>query len=209
MSDDPENDDPPEQTSGSSSSRMSEEDYDSACDLYERGDLSISELSDKFSVSRQALYKRFKSGGIVKGSKATLAEVKKVVDRFADLRGDFIEETRIQGYQALRQVQLLARKTVLDQAKRASLPGSTDRIGDVDDDMKTLGRLNKILVDNIAASLGVLRADDHVDSDDLPSLSIEDLTDQDVLDHHISTGALDENATIEDLNLENIDPDDD
>lgn len=182
--------------------RISDTAYTEMVKLYERGDAGISELAEKFKVSRQSIYKRFKSDGIEKGSKSSVVEAEKIVESFVDRRSAWIEETRFQGYQALRQVQLMARKVAIDAQKAGA------RVGTVDDDMKTLGRLHKILCDNVLVSLKVLRADEHIDEDNLPTLTIEDLTSEEILDHHKLTGAMDENATIEDMLRENLEEED-
>lgn len=182
--------------------RISDTAYTEMVKLYERGDAGISELAEKFKVSRQSIYKRFKSDGIEKGSKSSVVEAEKIVESFVDRRSAWIEETRFQGYQALRQVQLMARKVAIDAQKAGA------RVGTVDDDMKTLGRLHKILCDNVLVSLKVLRADEHIDEDNLPTLTIEDLTSEEILDHHKLTGAMDESATIEDMLRENLEEED-
>jgi hypothetical protein len=191
----------------SGSGRMSSADFAEARELYELGKASLGELADTYGVSRQALSKRFKAAGAVKDSRkdeiaavagaaaksASAATAAAIAERFTDRRADWIEETRIQGYQALKSVKILAHKTLMD-AHRSGVSVST-----VDEDMKTFARLNKILVDNIAASLDLLQAHEHVDEEDLPTLIIEDLTDDEILRHHISTGALPEDTTIEEM----------
>jgi predicted DNA binding protein len=175
-------------------------------ELYELGKAGLAEIASKYGVTRQALSKRLKAVGAVKGSRAhELAAAVKVAavtssvatiaasERFADRRAAWIEDTRIQGVQALKQAQLIARKIVADQL-RATAP-----LAAKDEELKTLQRFNKILVDNIAAQIALLQADDHVDPTALPSLRIEDLTDDDILDHHKNIGALPDDATLQDL----------
>lgn len=182
--------------------RLSDADFASARELYELGKAGIAELADEFGVSRQTLSKRFKDVGAVKGSRAheltqaATQAVKATVERFADSRAQWIEETRVDGLKALKQARLIGQKIVVETMKKG------DPLGTVDDDLKALSRLNKILIDNLGASLNILKANEHVDDADLPTLTLEDLTDSDILNHHISTGALPEDATIEDLNLE-------
>lgn len=187
--------------------RMTGADFAEARELYELGKATLGELADTYGVSRQALSKRFKAAGVVKDSRkdeiaavassaaksATGASVTATVERFTDRRADWIEETRINGFQALKQTQMIARKLVLDAVKAGN------PVSSVDDDLKAMGRLNKILVDNIAASLDLLQAHEHVDEEDLPTLVIEDLTDEEILRHHIATGALPEDTTVEEM----------
>lgn len=180
--------------------RLTDSEFAAAKELYELGKAGIAELAADFGVSRQTLSKRFSSAGVVKGSRAheiagaAGAAQKATVERFAERRSELIEETRITGLAALKQARLIGQKIVVDQMK-ARKP-----LGEVDDDLKALGRFNKVLIDNIDASLRILKSDEHIDEEDLPILTIEDLTDQNILDHHKSTGALDQDATIEDIN---------
>ena len=187
---------------GPSPKRLTDEEFAAAKELYELGKSKIFELAAEFGVSRQALSRRFKDHGVIGGSRAhelnqaTAVAQKAIVERFAERRAELIEETRMSGITALKQARLIAQKIIVDQM-RATLP-----LGQVDDDLKAIGRLNKILVDNITTSLAILQADEHIDEADLPILTIEDLTDNDILEHHKSTGALDADATFADLNLE-------
>lgn len=191
-------------TTSGSKRRFTDADFETARELYELGKAGIAELALDFGVSRQTLSKRLKDAGAIKGSRAhevgaaAGAAAKATVERFADRRAEWIEETRLQGLAALKQARLIGQKIVVDTVKAGN------SLATVDDDLKALGRFNKILIDNIGKSLEVLRADEHIDEDDLPILTIEDLTDEDILNHHKSTGALDEDATIEDLNLHEV-----
>ncbi len=184
--------------------RLSDAEFETAKELYELGKAGIAELANEFGVSRQTISRKLKDAGSVKGSRAhevaaaAGAAVKATVERFADRRAEWIEETRLQGLAALKQARLIGQKLVVDTVKAG---GS---LATVDDDLKALGRFNKILIDSVSKSLEILRADEHIDEDDLPILTIEDLTDEDILSHHISTGALDEDATVDDLNLHDL-----
>lgn len=182
---------------------LSDAEYRSIVDAYERGLESLSDLAARYKISRQALYKRFQKDKIVRGSKAAVVEAEREVERFLERRSVWIEETRVEGFKALKQVQMISRKIVLDQVKK-SLP-----IGDVDVDLRAIGRLNKILCDNIVTSLQVLEADKNVDEKTLPMLVVEDLTDEEILQHHKSTGAMDEDATLDDLLRESLEDEED
>lgn len=190
------------EVSGSTWKRMTESEFATARELYELGKATIAELAKEFGVSRQTLSKRFSDLGVVKGSRAhelttaSTAAQKAVLERFAEKRAEMIEETRMTGYQAYKQARMIAQKIAFDQLKK------NQPLGDVDADLRAAGRLNKIIIDNVNAALALLNADEHIDEADLPVLTIEDLTAEDILNHHKSTGALDEDATIEDINLE-------
>jgi transcriptional regulator with XRE-family HTH domain len=194
--------------------RMSDADFAEAKELYELGKAGLSELADQFGVSRQALSQRLKSAGAVKGSRAheVAAAAKKAVtgaagssaaataERFADKRGEWIEETRITGFRQLKLARQLAQKVVQDALSAGRSIATTD------DELKAVMRLNKILCDNIESTLNLLEADKHVDQNDLPSLNIEDLTNEDILKHHIGTGALPEGSTVDDMLADEADP---
>ena len=184
-----------EEAPKSTGKRLTDAEYDAAKELYERGETSLADIAVKFGITRQALWQRFSKDKIVRGSKSKVVEAEKAVENFVNNRSQWIEETRFQGYQALKQVQLVARKIAMDQLKKT--PPAP--MSEVDGDLRAIGRLNKILVDNIGMSLNILQADRHVEENNLPQLLVEDLTDEDILNHHKSTGVLDPDATVEDM----------
>ncbi|SOC90009.1 hypothetical protein SAMN05216358_0025 [Rhizobium sp. AN5] len=200
--------------SGNSGRRLTDAEFAEARELYELGKAGLVELADQYGISRQALSDRFKRAGSKKAMRAhevaaairkaatasTSAAATATIERFADRRSDWIEETRINGYNQLKLARGLAQKAIKD-AMAAGRP-----IASADDDLKAVMRLNKILCDNIEHTLHLLEADKHVDQNDLPTLNIEDLTDEDILKHHIGTGALPEDATVEDMLAEEQPP---
>jgi len=193
--------------SGSSGKRLTDAEFAEAKELYELGKAGLTDLADQFGVTRQALSARLKNAGAVKGSRAheVAAATKKAatsapgaaaagaIERFSDKRGEWIEETRINGFRQLKLARQLAQKVIQDTIA-AGRP-----VAAADDDLKAVMRLNKILCDNIEHTLNLLEADKHVDENDLPTLNIEDLTNEDILKHHVGTGALPEGATVEDM----------
>ncbi|SCW95622.1 hypothetical protein [Ancylobacter rudongensis] len=193
--------------------RLTDAEFAEIRELYELGKAGLSELATTYKISRQTLSRRFKDVGAKKGSRAheLAAAAKKAavaatgvsagatIERFADRRAEWIEETRMNGYQALKEARLIGRK-IMSENLRATPPRP---MAHIDDDLKALARYNKLLIDNIAASIELLQANDHVDETTLPSLSIEDLTDDDILEHHKNIGALPEDATVADMLAEN------
>ncbi|MGV1754844.1 hypothetical protein [Agrobacterium sp. CG674] len=193
--------------------RLSDADFAEIRELYELGKSGITDLSETYGVSRQALSRRFKKAGVTRGSRAhevaaatktavasaPSASTAAAIERFADKRADWIEETRLNGVAALKQASMIARKIVLDNLKAGNA------MAVVDDDLKAVQRFNKILVDNIGAALNLLRANDHTDEEDLPSLTLEDLTNEEILNHHKATGAMPEDSTVEDMLAESAD----
>jgi hypothetical protein len=188
----------PEETDDGSekSFRLSDAQWADIKELYETGQSGVVEIADKYGVTRQNLSRRFKAEGLVKNSRAPaspIEELPPLPTRFVDKRPEWIEETKIEGYKIISQAFLLARKIVSDAVK------AKKDLGTIDDDLRALGRYHKILVDNVAARLSLLEAAEYVDEEDLPELHIEDLTQDEILQHHKNTGAIDENATIEDM----------
>lgn len=190
--------------------RFSDADFAAARELYELGKAGIAELAEDFGVSRQTLSKRLKDAGSVRGSRAheltqaAGAAAKAVAERFTEGRAQWIEETRIEGLKSLKQVRMIGQKILVEEVRRSSGTGGPTSLAGVDDDLRALGRMNKILIENLGAALNILKADEHVDDDDLPTLTVADLTDTDILNHHIATGVLPEDATVEDLNSEDL-----
>lgn len=188
-----------EETSGSTGKRLTEEEFQTARDLYERGLRSLIEIAKDLGISRQALSKRFKTAGVTKGSRAaevTAAGHKAAVaaaERYSDKRAGWIEETRMTAVNVLKQSLLLARHTVMENVKASKSPAV------IDQDLKALARYNRIVIENVEATLRVLNADEYVDESNIPSLIVEDLTNEDILKHHKSIGALPPEATAEDL----------
>lgn len=192
---------------GSTVKRLTDAEFAEVKELYELGKAGLTELADQYGVTRQALSQRLKNAGAVKGSRAheAAAAVKKAVtgapsaagahaaERFVDKRGEWIEETRITGFRQLKLARSLAQKVIQD----AIAAGRS--VATADDELKAVMRLNKILCDNLEHTLHLLEADKHVDENDLPTLNIEDLTNEDILRHHIGTGALPEDSTVEDM----------
>lgn len=179
--------------------------YEVAREKYETGLADMVEIAMELGVSRQAVHSRFKKDGVVKGSKIAAIktaaaeavakaaiEATVVTESYASRREAWIEETRVNGYTALKQTQLMARKIVADQVR------SGGALAAIDDNLKTVQRLSKILTENIDAQLKLLNAGTDTGKG-APKLLIEDLTDEEVLEHHIMTGALPEDATLADL----------
>lgn len=179
--------------------KLSEEQWTEACRMYEVDDAKLVDIADKFSITRQALSARFKTNGIIRGSKVPKPEAPAArVDRFIDQREKWIEETRVEGYTALRQASLVMRKIFAEQIKTSSASGKTS-VAAIEDEVRTMNRLIKGTSENMESRLKMLNADEHMDEDDLPALSVEDITDEEILEHHKSTGAFDESMTIEEM----------
>lgn len=189
-----------EETNDPGFKQLSDDEFRAARERYEVRNESLASIAADLGVTRQALSKRFIAVGAKKGCRASEYDAEKAqkasVERFSARRAEIIEETRMTGISSLKQTRLIAQKIAVD-AMKAQRPLSS-----VDDDLRAVGRLNKILVDNLTTSLAILQADEHIDEADLPVLTVEDLTDEDILNHHKSTGALGEDATLDDINTD-------
>lgn len=202
--------DPQQEDENKSGRRLTDAQWAEIVEAYELGTKNIVDLAKEYDVSRQNLSKRFKANGIQGGSRAH--ELKQAANeaaksqaaravRFADRRDEFIEETRMQGYAALKQAQMLAAKLVIDaHTSRLSMAS-------IDDDMKALRRYQALLSDNIKTRLNdILGADKNTDLEDLPSLEVLDLTPEEVIEHHREIGALDDDTDIDEL-MKSVDQD--
>lgn len=196
-------DDKENKTADTKGDRLTDSEFAAAKERYELGTDNLIDLAAEFGVSRQALSGRFKRNGVVKGSrveeiaKAAAEEAKKnavASVRFAEKKAEWIEETRVQGVQALKQARLIGQKMVIDQMK-----SKAPNLESIEGSIKAIARHSKMLTDNIESSLRILQADEYTDPEDLPNLLIEDLTDQEILQHHINTGALEEGTTVEEM----------
>lgn len=203
-------------TSGASKPgpKLTDAQFAEIVELYELGTMGLADLASRYGVTRQNLSKRFKDAGVRRGSRAheIAAATKKaatgapsatasgiLVERFADRRPGWIEETKMQGYGALKMVQQLAQKVVADHMRTATPGSPSPALATIDDDLKSIQRFGKILNDNLAARLHLLDADNFVAEEDLPSLVIEDVTDDEILRVFKDNGFMPEDATIEDM----------
>ncbi|WLR90991.1 hypothetical protein [Shinella zoogloeoides] len=194
--------------------RLTDAEWAQIVESYELGIKGVGELADEFGVSRQNLSQRFKTHGIKRGSRAH--EVQAAVQQaatnqaaaaaaraetFAAKRAAWIEETRLQGYQMVRNATLIAAKLVGDTVK------SNASMASIDDDLKAIRRFQLTLIEGIDARLNkILRADETVDENELPELPLVDLTAEDIVRHHQDIGALDDETDIDAL-LKSVDQD--
>lgn len=191
-----------EETSGSIGRRLAEKEFQTARDLYERGLRSLMEIAKDLGVSRQALSKCFKTAGVTKGSRAAeLAAAGHkaavaVAERYSDKRAGWIEETRMTAVNVLKQSLSLARYTVMENVKASKSPAV------IDQDLKALARYNRIVIENVEATLRVLNADEYVDESNIPLLIVEDLANEDIPKHYKSIGSLPLEVAAEDLMAE-------
>lgn len=184
--------------------RMTEAEYAEIREKFELGLKRMVELADEYGFTRQAIRKRFDKDQVKWGSRAH--ELKQAVgsglksaaassaEKFAEQRLDWIEEARVSARKDSRQGIAMAKKAVIE-ALQKSLPLST-----VDDDLKAIQRYNRVLQDAYRFQLEVLRAGDEINEDDLPTLTVDDLTADRVVQFHRDQGITDEEELDEILN---------
>ena len=176
------------------SRRLTDAEFAEVREVYELGTAGLTDLADKHGISRQALSKRFKDAGVVKGARAAeIAEAAKkaaavgatgaaaasTVDRFEEKREQWVEESRVGAMHNMVLVERLTKKAI-QEALAKSAPLST-----IDDELKAIERIKKIFIETGRHKLvDILNAAELIDEDNLPSLILEDLTDQEIIDHH-------------------------
>lgn len=174
--------------------RLSAAEWVAIVDAYEIGTKGITELASDYGVTRQTISRYFKDNNIQRGSRAQAASqaqaaaAAKAAERYAEKRLEWIEETRLQAYNNLKQAASLLNKRIVDVYKT---PGATAE--SALQDIKALKLYQQALIENFQFRLdGVLRQDDIMDTDDLPDLEISDLTEDDLQQHYESMGMADD-----------------
>jgi AcrR family transcriptional regulator len=184
--------------------RLSDAEWAVIDEQYELGTKGVTELADEYGVSRQTISKHFKDKSIVRGSRAhelaakagqAAAAAAVQAERYSDRRVQWIEETRLQGYNALKQATMLLNKRLMEVYKT---PGATPAAAM--DDLKALKLYQQSLIDNFDFRLNrLLNADEIADENALPQLRIEDLTHTDVVEFHQNNGMAETDEDIEDI----------
>lgn len=203
----------PDQETGESEkrTRLSEAEWAEIRELYELGKARMVDLAKDYNVSRQTLSRRFKDEGISYGSRvgevaaaanagataavasSTGAAVAAALERFNDKRLGWIEETRVVGYNSLKQADMIAKRIIAEAVKNKAPMASTG------EDLKAVQRFQKILVENTLSRLEILNADQVIDEDNLPEIHFSDLTQEDILAHHRGNSMFPDDATDDDL----------
>ena len=147
---------------------------------YELGNTTAAELSRKYDISPQALSKRFKSKGIVKGSKvaaikeeaARIASAKAVeaTVAFEQKRMERAEQTKEQSYNDAVVMRQLALKKIQTSLASGATPLSIKELGEIQD---VLDRVRK-------ARYEILDINGADEGGNLPILPIERITDKDI-----------------------------
>lgn len=164
--------------------KLTDEQWAEARTLCETGVMRGSEIARKFGVTASAVSQHFTANGVTFGSKraslaaavtaATAGKIAETVAPFAAKRVERIEETKSQHYQYSAWI---AQETMrlIAEAKKGGHAIST-----VANDIKTLRFAAATLATTRLERYTVLEADKHTDVDELPSIEIIDLTDQQI-----------------------------
>lgn len=160
--------------------RLTPAEWEEATTLYELGECTIVDLSNRFGISASAFSQKFRKNGVIKGSRrAEIAKKieEKVKESAADAAGSFasarrtrIEETKTQSYQTQTMIHALTHQIMLE-AKKASKPFAT-----IVNDLKALRLASAIIATTRQERYALLNADEDLDQNELPILRFEDLT---------------------------------
>lgn len=184
--------------------RMTEAEYAAIREQFELGLKRMVDLADEYGFTRQAIRKRFDKDQVKWGSRAheirkavgtgLKAAVETTTEKYAENRLAWIEEARIAARRDAKQGIAFAKKAMKDAIDRSSSFAAAD------DDLKAVQRYNRIIESNYRLQFDILRAGDEVDEDDLPTLRIDDLTAERVVEFHRDQGITDVDELDEILN---------
>lgn len=169
------------------STKLTGAQWERICTLWELGETKLSQITAEYGVSKQAVIKHFKKNGIVGGSRkgeiktaivsgVAAATVAATVPTFVDKRKQRIEDTREQHYMAATYLSQLTNKILTEALKASRTPAS------VKEDLKALRYASALQEQSFRIRMDVLNANDEIDEQELPTLEISDLTDQDIAD---------------------------
>lgn len=163
--------------------RLTPREYATAKTMWQSGDYSLTEISNKVGVTNTALSRRFKRDGVKKGSYAdkTAAAVQKSIERTAAAQAEelstYAHDLKMN---ALKAIDLFNRKAYADVAK--AIKDGTP-VGERLTDLKALAEASKIISQNYTTGSNILGLDRELDdSDQLSELRIKIMTEEDVIE---------------------------
>lgn len=172
---------------------MTPAEWAEACRLWERGLATLEELEAKYGIRGDTLSKKFKKAGVEKGAKAD-EHAQEVADRVAEETADQaaaeliehqkrVRDTRDTYYKLHDFLTKLQVKKIQD-ATRNGVP--LDSIGA---ELKALKIASETLEINRRAKWEILGLDkEQIDSDDLPELVVEEISDEDAREMQAAKG---------------------
>jgi hypothetical protein len=190
--------------------RLSPAQWEEIKTLWELGEVRLSHIVKKYDISKTAIVRYFKRNGIVGGSRkgeiksaiisgAAKATIEATVNTFADKRKKRIEDTREAHYTAADFMTRVTNKLIQDAMR------DKKSLASIKEDLQALRYAGQIQEQSFNIRMDALNARDEIDENDLPTLTIEDLTESDIQELRLKQ---DEKDMGDDLLLESIDEED-
>ena len=165
--------------------RLTEAERQEVCDLYAAGKMKVTQLAEKFGVTKSAISQLLKREGVIWASKVieevkaeTDAMVKTSAERplaFADKRQLRIEQVREESFEIVRRLRVAAYRK-MGEAERMGTPIPT-----LKETMNVFKRLIDMQIDASNHLLNdLLEANSHVNQEELPNIIIRDLTEEEI-----------------------------
>lgn len=148
--------------------------------LWEAGDTTLQELEERYDVSRRALQTHFSKRNLEKGSKATelAAAVKaQVLSESLANQDDTVQRAKAARESAYNNAVLLENLITTQLAIVQKDPSLAPKLGSILKGLSLAAGALERVQDMKSKALGL---DKHVDSDDLPILVIQDLTEEEL-----------------------------
>lgn len=182
------------------SKRLTPAQWTEICTRYEYGHASAAQLSREFGVSGTALHAYFRRHNIKGNSKkeevsaAVASAIKESIvppESFAAKRRGRIEEAKEQALEDLNLVRRWTRNVVAEAITGKRKPAT------IGHDLKALRLASAIFAENRQERYAVLDVNSNLDENELPTLQIEDLSDEEIIQLQQKTD--DDEAEVEDL----------
>jgi hypothetical protein len=149
---------------------------------YERGEKKTPELAELYGITRSAISQHFKKHKVVWASRAiseatsglTAPPPPPAALTFEDKRSSRIEQTREESYNWARIIAVESMKAIME-ARAAGTP-----IGTLKEVIRVFRMQTALLAESGTFRLNILEADKHVNEEVLPSIKIEDLSEDDI-----------------------------
>ncbi|SER26257.1 hypothetical protein SAMN05216548_11417 [Faunimonas pinastri] len=175
-------DDP--ETEEKKAKRLTPAQWAEATELWELGQITMSDLVARFGITHTAISSYFKRHKITRGSRKAevaeavgsrvKAEAVEAVTNFAMLKRARIEETKQQAYQATTVVHTMVMKALVE-AHKGSKPLAAA-------EMKHLRAASAILAQVRQERYKILEIENEIDDNSLPDLIVRDLSDEEITD---------------------------
>ncbi|MCG5512848.1 hypothetical protein [Ectothiorhodospira shaposhnikovii] len=185
---------------GSSSRRLGEADWIEAATLWESGNYTLEDLSNRFGISKEALSKGFKKRGSEKGAKSKeyAEKVKAAIGRAAEeealIHAQRVMETREKSYEWIMALTKMAMSEAVSAAK-ARVPIATKL-----DNLKAIEKAMNVVSTGSNELFRVLNIKpDDIGDDQLPELTISEMTADEIAAVQRAASGDDEDLDLSDL----------